>query len=1222
MPSNACDRCHRRKVRCDKIQPQCGPCKRADVACEYAVSEHQLRRRNVQKLERRIRELMDCNEGLTQQLRRSEEVTRRSEDVAIRSEGARRSEDVERGEASVHDSPGDGEVAEEVIQMSLIAGGGHHFVGSTSGLLLANLLQSRPQPSSSFTTSWKPNSLPGLPSPQTNSGLPPKSLASELLKAYCSHDHLCYPFLSTKSLYRSLDAVYEDSSAKDPVDVFFVDMTLAIGTAQVHKFNWNGVYDAETHYNRAMTRLADVLAIDGIERLQALLLVCQYRMGTTSSNTTTSVWHLIGVAARTCLEMGLHRAATYALPQTLDDATRKVKEEEMETKRRCFWSLAALDRVTSLALGRPLALQLEDIDVDLPPSSTADQLPEDSSPLSSAPYGTPQYRAATSVFVHIVRYRLICGKIINALHRSAKHVTFPNTSYEEMRTALARELQEWHTETANLPLVKSDTAASPASGSSFRSGEWYRLLYHNGMLMLFRPSPCLNDAAVNSLALQNIYDSAREAISLYASLHRSRKLNYSWITMHTVFLAGLSYIFALRHHFSGSEPQRARLHTTPTINQVVNDTRACSKVLFPEHSKDAQFWLWPRRDLTSGSIYVLSFVEMTDSVAEAEMPGPVPPIRIGNVSGATGDHPHAMSRMVRSGNVHVITGDWLSEMNIAWNAITKQEVDPNLGYENGFYEQLDECLDDIMQRDIRVVTNAGALNTDALYDKVRALCEKRGYGGFVVAKVLGDDVSDVVRRRDVQITHLDHPEQTLDSWGFTPCCATAYIGCWGIVQALRSGARIVICGRCTDASPVMGAAAWYHGWREDQYEELAGSLLAAHLIECGPYVVGANFSGFKDFLPELVDIAFPIAEIDPRGRCTIGRTAEGGGRVTKETVTAQLLYELQGHLYLNPDVVADLSGVHVEQESENRVSVSGVKGLPPPPTAKVMIAAKGGFQAEATFYINGLDVYEKAAMMKNQLAHMFKDSNFSRLSIELYGTPAENPTSQQAGTVSLRVFAQARRKEDIEAPKFKVPIYALRMQSYPGYHMNLDFRTMVPKPFMEMFPALMPVSAIEHRVEMSTGTSHRIEPPAKTAKYPIVRPSTETHGPVDMLTFGPTEWAPLGSVVHARSGDKGDNSNVGFFVRNDDEYAWLRNLLTVSKLKQLFGDDWFKGDPERRVERVEFPGVNAVHFRVLDNLNGGIASSDRIDGLGKGIGEYLRSRYVDVPKAFLERGRI
>ncbi|KAM5347812.1 hypothetical protein ACJ41O_007636 [Fusarium nematophilum] len=571
MPS-ACDRCHRRKVRCDKIQPQCSPCKRADVSCHYAVSEHQIRRRNIQKLERRIRDLQADNEALSCQLRQSEGL---ADEAQGRGEG--------RGQepatpATPHDesttSPVDGEVAEEVIQMSLIAGGGHHFVGSTSGLLLANLLQARPQPSPSLLNAagWKPTSISGLHSPQGTSDLPPKTLASELLRAYCSHDHLCYPFLSTKALYSSLDAVYEAESRASPVDAFLVDMTLAIGTAQVHKFNWNGVYDAETHYNRAMTRLADVLARDGVERLQALLLICQYRMGTTSSNTTTSVWHLIGVAARTCLEMGLHRASTYAGGE----------EEEMETKRRCFWSLVALDRVTSLALGRPLAIQLEDIDVDLPPcSNTADELLQEDNPLSSAPYGTPQYRAATSVFVHIVRYRLICGKIINALHRSTKHTTNIPPNYEEVRASLAQELQEWHAETANLPLVRRDsTAASPASGSSFRSEEWYRLLYHNGMLMLFRPSPCLCDASTNSSALQHIFDSAREAINLYASLHRSRKLNYSWITMHSVFLAGLSYIFALRHHFQALQVEgRARLHATPTINQVVNDTRACSKVL-------------------------------------------------------------------------------------------------------------------------------------------------------------------------------------------------------------------------------------------------------------------------------------------------------------------------------------------------------------------------------------------------------------------------------------------------------------------------------------------------------------------------------------------------------------------------------------------------------------------------------------------------------------------
>ncbi|KAK6215701.1 hypothetical protein QIS74_08720 [Colletotrichum tabaci] len=618
-----------------------------------------------------------------------------------------------------------------------------------------------------------------------------------------------------------------------------------------------------------------------------------------------------------------------------------------------------------------------------------------------------------------------------------------------------------------------------------------------------------------------------------------------------------------------------------------------------------------------------------------------PPIRIGNVSGATGDHPHAMARMVRSGNVHVVTGDWLSEMNIAWNAITRRDVDPGLGYEVGFYEQLEACLDDVMARGIRVVTNAGALNTAALFDKVRKLCESRGYPAGSVAAVLGDDVSGLLRRDrsstrrredddddddGLTFPHLDHPHTTLDDWGFEPCCGNAYIGCWGIVEALRAGARIVVCGRCTDASPVMGAAAWYYGWREDQHQELAGALLAAHLIECGPYVVGANFSGFKDFLPELVDLAFPVAEIGRDGGCVIGKTAEGGGRVTRHTVTAQLLYELQGHLYLNPDVVADLSHVRVEEQhdgsGEDRVRVWGVKGLPPPPTTKVMFAAEGGYQAEATFYINGLDVEEKVAMMKNQLAHLFRDSNFSRLSIEQYGTPTRNPSSQQAGTVQLRVFAQARKKEDIAAVKFKVPIYAVRMQSYPGYHMSLDFRTMDPKRFMEIFPALMPQSAIDHRVLLGTGELVHIRPPSNTATYKVARPSSDTADPVDLVSLGPNEFAPLGSIVHARSGDKADNSNVGFFVRHEDEFPWLRTLLSVSRLKQLLGDDWYKSNPDRRVERVEFPGINAVHFRILDNLNGGIASSDRIDGLGKGIAEYLRSRYVEVPRVFLQRGRI
>ncbi|KAJ9113679.1 hypothetical protein QFC22_005988 [Naganishia vaughanmartiniae] len=604
------------------------------------------------------------------------------------------------------------------------------------------------------------------------------------------------------------------------------------------------------------------------------------------------------------------------------------------------------------------------------------------------------------------------------------------------------------------------------------------------------------------------------------------------------------------------------------------------------------------------------------------------PIRIGNVSGATGDASTAMSRMAASGQVDVITGDWLSEMNIAWNAIAKTQ-DSSLGYEAGFLVQLEESLDDVVRNGIKVITNAGALNTAELTRRVKILCGARGYTDVKVAAVIGDDITAELHDPSFDATtykHIDHPEWTLADMNLTPHCGVAYIGCWGIVEALKRGADIVICGRVTDASPVIGAAAWGFDWKRDQFDCLAQALVAGHLIECGPYVTGANFSGFKPLLPLLVDLSFPIAEITSEGSVTITRCQGYGGAVTRENTIAQLLYEIQGELYLNSDVVADLRNVQMTETAKDRVQISGVKGLPPPSTTKAMIAAIGGYQAEASFYINGLDIPEKVQMMKQQLAHVFRDHRFSKLSIDVYGSVPEDrePNSQKEGTVMLRVFAQARKKEDIVAEKFKIPIYALRMQSYPGYHINLDFRTMDPKPFMEIFPVIYPLDKIKHQVILHDDTCINVPSNSVTGAYDIARPSYETSQPIDLSTFGPTTRLPLGTIVHARSGDKADNSNIGFFVRHADEYPWLQAYLTVERVKQLFGDDWKpnRKGAEPRVERCEFPGVFAVHFRVLDFLDGGIASSSRIDGLGKGIGEYLRSRWAELPTRFVERGKI
>ncbi|THZ26229.1 DUF1446-domain-containing protein [Aureobasidium pullulans] len=598
-------------------------------------------------------------------------------------------------------------------------------------------------------------------------------------------------------------------------------------------------------------------------------------------------------------------------------------------------------------------------------------------------------------------------------------------------------------------------------------------------------------------------------------------------------------------------------------------------------------------------------------------------LRIGNCSGATGDAPHAMARMVREADVDVITGDWLSEMNIAWESIRKAE-DPELGYDVGFLRQLTECIDDIAERKIKIITNAGAMNAPVLARKVEELCQSRGHD-LVVATILGDDVSYLLKQgksgqRALEFPHLDHQNQLLEDWDpdLEPTCAAAYIGAWGIVAALREGADIVICGRVTDASPVVGAAAWWYGWSEQSYDQLAGALIAGHLIECGPYATGANFSGFKQFLSELVDLAFPIAEITPSGTCYITKPASMNGVVNKFNITSQLLYELQGQMYLNPDVVADIGSIRIEETGrKNCVSITGCKGFPPPATTKVMVAAPGGWQAETTYYINGLDVQEKAQMMKQQLQSIFRGSKFSKFSAELYGTQVDNPSSQQAGTVMLRVFAQARRKEDIAAEKFKIPLYSLRMQSYPGYHMNLDFRTMEPKQFYEIFPATIPQATINHEAVVA-GKTISIPPPRRTQHYPVQRPSSETATAIDLESFGPTERRPLGTVVHARSGDKANNSNAGFFVRHADEYPWLQSLLTVDKLKELLQDDY----AGHSIERCEFPSILAVHFRIMDFLDGGIASSSRIDGLGKGVGEYLRSKHVEIPIKFLQRGTI
>ena len=448
--------------------------------------------------------------------------------------------------------------------------------------------------------------------------------------------------------------------------------------------------------------------------------------------------------------------------------------------------------------------------------------------------------------------------------------------------------------------------------------------------------------------------------------------------------------------------------------------------------------------------------------------------------------------------------------------------------------------------------------------------------------------------------------------------ANAYLGMRGIKRALEAGADIVICGRCADASPVIAAAAWWHGWADDAWDELAGAFTAGHLIECSTYVTGANFSGWTRYpLEELLGIGLGIAEVDKQGNCVITKHDALPGVVHSDTVKSQLLYELQGHVYLNSDVKADLSQVSVEDIGKNRVMVTGTKGHPPPPTTKLAVFYRGGYQWEWTVNTTGKDAARKFKFQEMQLRRKVEEwgmaDDLEVLDFQHIGVPATNPDSQFSSTTYIRMYAQSKKPDLLN--KLTMAWVYDGMAHFAGMHLSLLQRGHVPKPFLSYYPALIPQDEIDEAYTLLGPNSTRVSvgsPPQTEELAP--RANYETLNPAPLSIFGDTFMAPLGEVAHARSGDKGANVNIGIFVHTEEEWEWLRSFLTHEQMRSLMGKDW---QPSFYTERVEFPHIKAVHFVVYGALGQGVSSSRLLDGLGKGFAEFIRAVHVPIPKKFL-----
>ncbi|KAJ5697816.1 hypothetical protein N7488_011500 [Penicillium malachiteum] len=459
--------------------------------------------------------------------------------------------------------------------------------------------------------------------------------------------------------------------------------------------------------------------------------------------------------------------------------------------------------------------------------------------------------------------------------------------------------------------------------------------------------------------------------------------------------------------------------------------------------------------------------------------------------------------------------------------------------------------------------------------------------------------------------------------------AQCYLGGAGIAEAFRAGADIVICGRVSDAAPVIGAAMWWHGWdRNRDYDALAESLIAGHLTECSSYVCGGYYSGFKELFEGCENIGFPIAAINKDGTFILEKEPNTGGEISIGTATSQLLYDIQGPRYYGSDVVAVLEGIHMQQIAKGQVLVTGVKGSPPPTTTKAGITAREGYQAELHYYMCGLDLKEKAEWTERQIRHSMGKSveKFSCLKFSLNGWCQEDPENQDVATVDFRIFVQTKDKNLLGAGSmlgFQRWCMENFLQSVPGASIENDLRQTSGKEYFEYWAALLPQSEVHHQMNLpwlnkiiSIPSSTHLEDYGKT--YDTRQWTYDTRDPIDLASYGPTERRPLGSIVLGRSGDKASDANVGFFVRNYDEWHWLRSLLTVAKMKELLGPEYNVKD----VDRFEIPALRAVHFLLHDDLDRGWSATSTYDGLGKNVCEYLRAKFVDIPVVFLERGTV
>lgn len=595
-------------------------------------------------------------------------------------------------------------------------------------------------------------------------------------------------------------------------------------------------------------------------------------------------------------------------------------------------------------------------------------------------------------------------------------------------------------------------------------------------------------------------------------------------------------------------------------------------------------------------------------------------VRIGCHSGFWGDTETAAVQLVRQGNVDYLVSDYLAEVTMSIMAAQKLR-NPQLGYATDFVQVVMAPLArEIAEKKIKVITNAGGVNPLACRDAVLKACEAAGVK-LKVAVVLGDDL---LPRVD-ELRGLDIRE--MDTGAELPAkivSMNAYLGGFPIARALAEGADVVITGRCVDSAVTLGALIHAFGWTMDDHDKLAAGTLCGHIIECGAQCNGGNFTDWR-LVPDYDAMGFPVAEVEADGSFVLGKPDGTGGLITTATVAEQMLYEIgDPRAYMVPDVVCDFTRATYAQVGKDRVRVSGARGRPPTDTYKVSTTWPDGYKLSTIFMLGGREAVAKgqasADAIIKKTRRMFREKNmgdYRDLSIEIIGgeaTYGPHARTQDSREVVVKIAARHDQKEALGL--LGREIAPMATGGVVGMTGSFGAGRASPSPVIRMFSCLVPKDLVPVTIEID-GRSITMERAAKSGGFSAVDLPVEAPPAPPLPTAGPnaaTETVPLVALAYGRSGDKGDNANIGIFARRPEYEPILDAEVTEEAVARYFAHRI-----QGKVSRWRLPGIGGFNFLLRQALGGGGMASLKADPLAKAFAQMLLDMPIRVPATLAQK---